>query len=96
MDGKNRNTEEIAAFCRKYDVYCENVRSQAKQLMMVAQAAESGLRDEVGREAIQRVYEFCNEVINIVYQGEQPIRELERRNRQIEDDMEKLRGGFGR
>ena len=49
MLGKDRDTEAIQQFCNSYKEYCENVRNAATQLKMVAQAAESGLRDEVGR-----------------------------------------------
>ena len=94
MQGKNRPTEDISAFGKKYKDYCETVESQANQLMMIAQAAESNLRDEVGRKSIDRVYDFCHKVINIVHQGEEPILELEKRNRQDEEDMENLRGRF--
>lgn len=94
MQGKNRDTEAINQFCREYRNYCETIEAAANQLMMIAQAAESNLRDEVGHKAIENVYEFCHKVINIVYQGEQPILELEKKNRQMEDDMESLRGRF--
>lgn len=94
MQGKNRGTEEISAFCKKYKDYCETVEAQANQLMIIAQTAESNLRDEVGKKAIDGVYDFCNKVINIVCQGKEPILELEKRNRQDEEDMENLRGRF--
>lgn len=78
MLGKDRDTEAIQQFCNSYKEYCENVRNAATQLKMVAQAAESGLRDEVGRKAIDNVYEFCDRLVAVVYQGEQPILELEK------------------
>ena len=53
---------------------------------------ESGLRDEVGRKAIDYVYEFCDRLVDVVYQGEQPILELEKRNLQMQDEMEEIRG----
>ena len=63
MLGKDRDTEAIQQFCNSYKEYCENVRNAATQLKMVAQAAESGLRDEVGRKAIDNVYEFCDRLV---------------------------------
>lgn len=92
MLGKDRDTEAIQQFCNSYKEYCENVRNAATQLKMVAQAAESGLRDEVGRKAIDNVYEFCDRLMAVVYQGEQPILELEKRNLQMQDEMEEICG----
>ncbi len=91
MLGKDRDTEAIQQFCNSYNTYCDNVRNAALQLKTVAQAAESGLRDEVGRKAIENVYEFCDQLMRIVDQGTQPILELQKRNMQMQDDMDEIR-----
>ena len=92
MQGKNRDLDASIQFFIEFRKYCETVDAQAKQLMAVAQSAEPVLRDEVGREAINRVYEFCHHVIRIVYQGEARILVLEKRYRQIRDELEEIRG----
>lgn len=92
MQGKNRDTDAIMSFCKKYQEYAETVTTQAMQLKAIAGTAENSLRDDVGKESIRKVEEFCDEVMNAVYQGEQPVLELEKINRRDQDDMERLRG----
>jgi len=91
MQNKNRDTEAIQAFCQKYNEYCENIKNAATQLKTIAQATEGELRDDVGKKTLERVYEFCDHLIDIVYLGEQPIQELEKRNTEMQDDMENIR-----
>lgn len=92
MNGKNRNTEEIAAFCKSFREFCADIEKEANDLRLIASAAGGSLRDEVGQKAVQKVEEFASELITIVYRGEEPILELERRNQKMIDDMEEAKG----
>lgn len=94
MAGMNRDTMAIEQFCRKYENYCEEITAKCTQMKTIAQGAAGSLRDEVGQRAVEKVFEFCDKVIAIVYQGEQPIKELQLRNRRMQEDMEELRGRF--
>lgn len=91
MNGKNRETEAIELFCKNFREFCEEVENQANDLKLLASAAGGSLRDEVGQKAVQKVEEFADEILSIVYAGEEPIRELERKNKKIEDDMQKVK-----
>ena len=92
MFGKNRETEAISLFCKNFREFCEEVANEASDLKLLASAAGGSLRDEVGQKSVQRVEAFADEIMAIVYAGEEPIRELERRNKKLEDDMEKVKG----
>lgn len=92
MADKQRNTEEIAKFCQQFRQFCDDVTAEARALKGMAGSAEGSLKDEVGQRAIRKVEQFSDELIQIVYQGEEPIRELERKNAQMEEDMDRISG----
>lgn len=92
MAGKQRETAEIAKFCQQFRQFCDDVTAEATALRGLAGSAAGSLKDEVGQRAINKVEEFSNELIQIVYQGEEPIRELERKNAQMEEDMDRISG----
>lgn len=92
MSDKNRDIEAIKAFCRQFQQFCDSVTSEAQKLKNMAYYAEGSLRDQVGQRATQRVMEFSDELINIVDQGVEPVRELERKAIQMEEDMERIQG----
>lgn len=92
MYGKNRETDAIELFCKNFREFCEDVENQATDLKLIASAAEGSLRDEVGQKAVKKVEEFADEILAIVYLGEERILELEKKNKKIEDDMQKVKG----
>lgn len=92
MDGKNRNTEDIAVFCQKFRVFCDEVTRNASDLKQLAGTAGGALRDEVGQKAVRKVEEFSDELIRIATQGIEPIQELEKKNIQMEEKMSQISG----
>lgn len=91
MSSMNRDLEAIALFCTQFRAFCEDVEKEANDIKLIAAAAEGSLRDEVGQKAVQNVQEFANEILSIVYMGEEPILELERKNQKKREDMEKVK-----
>ncbi|MBO5281750.1 MAG: hypothetical protein J6B43_01275 [Lachnospiraceae bacterium] len=87
MNQYNRDTEPIQRFCTNFRAFCDDIADAALKLKLIAEQAEGALRDPVGQKAIGKVEEFCDELIRIAYRGEEPIRELELRNRLLEEDM---------
>ena len=61
-------------------------------MKLLASVAGGSLRDEVGQRAVQRVEEFADEIMSIVYIGEERILELEKKIQKENDDMEKVKG----
>lgn len=96
MESKHRDTEEIEKFCQQFRQFCDKVIAEATALKGMAASAEGSLRDEVGQRAILKVEEFSNELIRIVYQGEGPVLDLEKKNLQMLDDMESISKKMGR
>lgn len=92
MSEMNRDLDAIDLFCAQFREFCEEVEKEAKGLKLMASAAEGSLRDEVGQKAVKNVQVFADEILSIVYLGEQPIRELELRNQKKREDMEKVKG----
>ena len=92
MYGKNRETDAINLFCKNFREFCEEVENEANDLKLIASAAGGSLRDEVGQKAVHKVEEFANEILTIVYTGEERILELEKKNKKLEDDMQKVKG----
>lgn len=96
MSSKDRDIEAIKTFCKQFQQFCDSVTEDANKLKNMAYYAEGSLKDQVGRGVTQKVVEFSDELIQIVDQGMEPVRELERKAIQMEEDMERIQSELER
>lgn len=89
--GKERSYEEILKGCKTFSDAVEQIRAHAKMLNTEAEAASSVLKDEVAKKNIDSIKELSETILRVTAQGEERVRELERRMQKEKDDFESLR-----
>lgn len=89
-----RNTERDSAamhrFVKEWESYSQEIRSIARKLQSCCGEARGSLKDEITGKMIAQIEEFAEMLIRTVAQGDEPVRELER-SAKILDELEELR-----
>lgn len=88
---KVRRYDEILKGCKSFADAVAQIRAHAKMLNTEADAASSVLKDEVAQKNIESIRELAETILRVTTQGEERVRELERRMKKEIDDFESLR-----
>lgn len=90
-DKKERDLDEIILFGERFEEYCQNMRDYTRVMSSDASSAENVLKDDISKQNINGIYDFCNKINSIVDKGEEPVLELVKKAQRMKDELEKLR-----
>lgn len=89
MAGVNRGLLEIIQFCKDFNANLQNIQSAAQDLQRLGSQIETGLNNtKFATNASSTVGETAKKVLAAVDQGEERIREIQRR---AEEQYEQLK-----
>ena len=91
MPRKDREYDSILKGCKAFSDAIKDLRSCAKMLDTEADAAESTLKDEVAKKNIDSIKNLAATIEKVTKQGEERVRELERKIQKEKDDFESMR-----
>lgn len=91
MPGKDRDYDDILKFCEEFKQYTEDCLENVSRIENCNIAAESALRDDIGKRNTQKVEEFCEKMREVLNEGEELVRVLERKYKEEADCAEELR-----
>lgn len=88
----DRDLEEIISFCRKFDSeYLSTLRDNAEKLKRIASSAGSSLgTTQFATSASEKLTEAAEALLKAAQNGEERIREIEKRAKEQLDEKERI------
>lgn len=91
MAKKIKEYDDILKGCKAFADAVAQIRTHAKMLNTEAEAASSCLKDEVAKKNIDSIRDLAETILRVTAQGEERVRELERKIQKEKDDFESMR-----
>lgn len=85
-----RDSEAMHQFVREWENYSQEISAIARNLQSCCSSAKGSLRDEVTGRLIDQIEQFAETLVRTVQQGDEPVRELERSAKTL-DELEEIR-----
>lgn len=85
-----RDPAAMHQFVKDWENYSQEISAIARRLQGCCSAARGSLKDDVSGKMISQIEEFADMLVRTVQQGDEPIRELERSAKTL-DELEELR-----
>ena len=77
-DRVERDPKAMHAFVKQWDEYVNSIQSAVRDLEVCCSSARSVLKDAYTSKIIAKLEEYGPEILRAVQQGDEPVRELER------------------
>ncbi len=90
MAKKDRDYEVILKACKEFADAVESTRRSAELLQKEADVAEATLKDDVSKKNIEAIKELAETILKTTAQGEERVRELERKMKSEKNRLEEM------